>query len=101
MEPLGTSRSNPATAFFLPKCLDNPRTSIAGSMRAFLRSWRIKGSGPLFAAIGFAIGPGQFFFHQLSDLFRRQGTGSCLAERFAATSAHNLPALAPSTAWGV
>src|SRR5437879_3866995 len=94
MDPLGTSRSRPATAFFLPKCLDKPRISITGSMRAFLRRWRIKGSGPSFAAIGFAIGPGQFFFHKVADLFRRQGAGSCFAEGFADTSAHDLPALA-------
>src|SRR5579871_1113794 len=103
MEPFGISRSSPARAFFLPNCLDRPRISIAGSMRAFLRSWRLKGCGerkrPLFGsrfitARGFPVGSRQFFVHELADLFRRQGTGGCFAERLADAAAHNFPALA-------
>src|SRR6266404_2636790 len=90
MEPLGTSRSSPASALFLPKCLDNPRILIAGSMRAFLRRCQIRRLDPSFGAIRFAIGSGQFFFHEFADFVWREGAGSRLAESLANAAAHDL-----------
>src|SRR5262249_48297942 len=93
IDPPGTWRPSAATAVFLPKCLHSPRISIAGSMRAFLRSCEIGGSAPLFGARQFAIGPGELLVHQFADLFGRQGTGRRLPQRLADAAAHDLPPL--------
>src|SRR5437867_8811187 len=83
MDPRGTSRLSRATAFFVPKCLDSSRISIAGSMRRFLPRCRldILLRTAFFGAIRFAVGPGEFFVDELADLFGRQGAGSGLTER--------------------
>src|SRR5437867_3940597 len=83
IDPLGTRRSSPATAFFLPKCLARLRISMAGSMIAFLRRGQIKVWGFfLRRARRFAVDPGQFVFYQLVNFFPRQGAGSGLTQGF-------------------